>query len=446
MHRYGYKKDKLDPRDLKHTFMIKQHLQAIKKVDLRTNCPKVYNQGDLGSCTANAVAALYEFDQMKEKDCVVFTPSRLFVYYNERVIEGTINEDSGAELRDGMKTINCDGVCPEQLWGYDEKKFAVRPPAKLYTVAKQHKCVIYKRLEQTLDQLKQCLLEGFPFVFGFTVFQEFENDVVAKTGMVPMPTKDSVGLGGHAVMCVGYIENKSLFIVRNSWGDDWGDHGYFYMPYAYVLSPELSSDFWTATRVDDPPIIPSPKIDIPSDGGVNINNIISEIIGVVDNVVPVIKTTIPIVKEVIGDVKHIGDHVIETAKEVDAVVKKDIKPDIQHIANDVKNNTKHAVDDLKKDTTHLVSDIKANKGVKHIAQDIKEDISHAIGDTKANFVDIATDIRNDVDQIVGDVKPIVQKMEVDVKEDVVELKEDIEKITAQVKCCCIPCCKIVSKQ
>lgn len=124
-----------------------------------------------GNCTANAIGGAYEFDLIKEKNMKIFTPSRLFIYYNERKLEGTINEDSGAELRDGIKTINKVGVCPEPLWEYNIEKFAIEPSSEAYQSASHHKCIQYKRVTQVLSQLKQCLIEGFPFVFGMLIFE-----------------------------------------------------------------------------------------------------------------------------------------------------------------------------------------------------------------------------------------------------------------------------------
>jgi C1A family cysteine protease len=217
-------------------------------VDLRPDCPPVYDQGQLGSCTANAIAAAIEFDRRKEgiKDWV---PSRLFIYYNERAIEGTVNSDSGARIRDGMKCVAHQGECDEKLWPYDINKFTIEPPPGVYKVAAKHPVVAYQRLAQDLPQLKGCLASGYPFVFGFTVYASFESKPVAKTGQVPMPAPGESVLGGHAVAAVGYDDAQQRFICRNSWGPDWGKNGYFTMPYAYVTQRSLASDFWTARIV-----------------------------------------------------------------------------------------------------------------------------------------------------------------------------------------------------
>ncbi len=250
-HFYGWKKDKLDKNDIYHNFLVENKLYNIKLVDLRHQCPAVYDQGHLGSCTANAIAGAYHYDEIKQSEPNPFTPSRLFIYYNERKMEGTTDTDSGAEIRDGIKSINEVGVCSEDVWPYDITKFTVCPSESCYTDAKNHQSVEYKRVEQTLDQLKQCLVEGYPFVFGFEVYSSFESQEVASTGNMPIPKDDEQLLGGHAVCAVGFDDNKQVFIVRNSWGENWGDKGYFYMPYSYITNVSKCSDFWTVHRVID---------------------------------------------------------------------------------------------------------------------------------------------------------------------------------------------------
>jgi C1A family cysteine protease len=247
-HGYGWTPDLPDHRDLLYSAPVQLLTALPPKVDLRPGCPPVYNQGQLGSCTANSIGGAFEFDQIKEK-IPDWVPSRLFIYYNERVIEGTVSSDSGAQIRDGIKTINRQGVCPETVWPYNISKFAVAPPPSAYTIALKNKSVNYQRVARTLPQMKGCLAEGYPWVFGFTVYQSFETPAVAQTGIVPMPTASEQVLGGHAVLCVGYDDTQQRFIVRNSWGDGWGIQGYFLMPYAYLLEPNLSDDFWTVRSV-----------------------------------------------------------------------------------------------------------------------------------------------------------------------------------------------------
>src|SRR5579871_6673555 len=245
--KYGWKRDLPDHRDVKHIFTLTATTLPTE-IDLRVNCPPVYDQGQLGSCTANAIAAAYEFDQIKQKDAA-FVPSRLFIYYNERALEHTTSYDSGATIRDSARTINLNGVCPETMWPYNIAEFTLKPPQNCYTTAQQHKSVQYRSVTQSLDQIKACLASGFPFVFGFTVYASFESSQVASTGKMPMPQPNEQMLGGHAVMAVGYNDATQCVIVRNSWGPSWGDKGYFYMPYAYISNTNLASDFWTVTQI-----------------------------------------------------------------------------------------------------------------------------------------------------------------------------------------------------
>jgi C1A family cysteine protease len=247
--RYGWIPDLPDHRD--HLYAAPAAIMAAipTKVDLRPQCPAVYDQGQLGSCTANAIAAAMEFDQMKQKLADVFIPSRLFVYYNERVIEGTVNSDSGAQIRDGIKSIGKQGACHEKLWPYDIAKFKTKPPAPCYKDGAKNTAILYQRLVQQMIQFKGCLASGYPFVMGFTVYESFESPEVAKSGKMPMPAAGEKVVGGHAVLAVGFDDSTQTLIVRNSWGPGWGMKGYFTMPYAYAASSNLASDFWTVRIV-----------------------------------------------------------------------------------------------------------------------------------------------------------------------------------------------------
>ncbi|HEX7571309.1 MAG TPA: C1 family peptidase, partial [Verrucomicrobiae bacterium] len=214
------------------------------KADLRPHCPPVYDQGQLGSCTANAISGAIQFDRLKQK-LADFIPSRLFIYYNERVIEHSVNSDSGAQIRDGIKSVAKQGDCPEPEWPYVIGKFKTRPAAACYTAALKYKAVSYQRVTQSLGELKGCLAAGWPFVFGFTVYESFESSTVAKSGHAPLPKSGESVVGGHAVVGVGYDDAKQWFIVRNSWGAGWGLKGCFTLPYAYVADDNMASDFWT---------------------------------------------------------------------------------------------------------------------------------------------------------------------------------------------------------
>jgi C1A family cysteine protease len=247
--RYGWIPDLPDHRD--HIFAAPSPIlaQLPPSVDLRSHCPKtIFNQGPLGSCTANAIGAAFEYDLLKQ-ELVDFMPSRLFIYYNERRMEGTVDSDSGAMIRDGVKSVAKQGVCTEDEWPYDIAKFTVRPTDKCYRDALTNRAVAYQRVPQTLNQLRGCLANGFPFVFGFTVYESFESAEVARTGVANLPSSGEAVLGGHAVLAVGYDDESTRFLVRNSWGAEWGMGGYFTLPYTYLTERNLSSDFWMVTSV-----------------------------------------------------------------------------------------------------------------------------------------------------------------------------------------------------
>lgn len=243
---YGWVPDLPDHRDYLYSAVRPAPRVFPARVDLRSCCSKVEDQGDLGSCTANALAGGLEF--LEKKDKVKFADlSRLFIYYNERVIEHSVRSDSGAMIRDGIKTLARQGVCIETQWPYDVSRFTAKPGAACYKEALDHQITSYHRI-LTLDEMRTCLAEGFPFVFGFTVYESFESEQVSRTGDVNMPKPAECVMGGHAVLAVGYDDAKKRFIVRNSWGTAWGMKGYFTMPYAYVADRNLSDDFWTIRR------------------------------------------------------------------------------------------------------------------------------------------------------------------------------------------------------
>jgi C1A family cysteine protease len=244
---HGWNRDVKDIRDANFAFAAAPSvLKALPpKTDLRAQCPPVLNQGNLGSCTANAAGNLDYFMQRKQKLTETFLASRLFVYYNARFIEGTDQEDSGAQLRDVLKTIGKQGVCPESEWPYDVSKFALRPPTSCYKHARKHVPVSYHSIPQIVSQMKSCLAMGKPFIFGFMVYETFDSAEVAQSGVINMPQPGEQMLGGHAVMAVGYDDTSKRFLVMNSWGTSWGMKGFFTIPYNYLKDTHLAADFWT---------------------------------------------------------------------------------------------------------------------------------------------------------------------------------------------------------
>lgn len=246
---YGWLPDRPDHRDRLYAAIARPPKTLPRSVDLRPQCSAVEDQGQLGSCTANALVGNLEYLE-KKSGRVVTDLSRLFVYYNERALEGTINEDAGAFLRDGIKVLVKQGVCTEMKWPYKLARFANKPSAACYQQARNHQVTSYHRI-LTLQQMKMCLAEGYPFVFGFTVYESFESAQVAKTGRVDMPKPSEQAVGGHAVMAAGYDGSTNRFLIRNSWGADWGLKGYFSMPYDYLADRNLSDDFWTVRAFEN---------------------------------------------------------------------------------------------------------------------------------------------------------------------------------------------------
>ena len=261
--KYGWCPDVPDQRDHVYSAPRRSFLKALPPmVDLRPGCPPIYDQGSLGSCTGNAIAAAHQFEQMRQDASKSFIPSRLFIYWNERDMEGTVDQDSGAQLRDGIKVVANLGVCPESQWEYDPFDFKDKPTAPCFEEALKHQVVEYKRISHDLADMKGCLAEGYPFVMGFAVYESFESSEVSRTGKAPMPEIKEDLVGGHAVMVVGYNEEEKRFIVRNSWGDGWGNKGYFTLPYDYLTDSNLADDYWTIRMVevssDQLPIVNKP--------------------------------------------------------------------------------------------------------------------------------------------------------------------------------------------
>ena len=225
-------------------------IAAPDTVDLRPKMPAVYDQTTLGSCTSQSSAAAFEYDLIRQ-GLPSWTPSRLAIYYGERFLEGTVPSDSGAQIRDAVKVLATNGAASEALWPYVPAKFATAPPDAYVKAAAQDLALQYARVEQSQAGIEECLFKGYPVIFGFTVYSSFESEAVAQTGIMAMPSPTEQCLGGHAVLCVGYERSKRTFIIRNSWGADWGDKGYFYMPYDYLLNANLADDLWALYTVEE---------------------------------------------------------------------------------------------------------------------------------------------------------------------------------------------------
>ena len=249
----GWVKDTLDERDYKYSLRVPQKETALS-VDLRPKCPKVINQGTLGSCTACATTSMVQFVRGVSKYSE-WMPSPLFTYYSTRLIEGSINRDDGASLRNTLISTVRYGVTPELFWRYNIKNFTVKPPQGVWNEALKHQTIQYLRIDNTKEsEICDCLTKGYPFVFGVAVYESFLSSTVIRTGIVPFPnTRKEKFLGGHALLAVGYEgtgESKKL-IVQNSWGTGWGQRGFCKIPFKYITSSQLCGDCWTIRTTEN---------------------------------------------------------------------------------------------------------------------------------------------------------------------------------------------------
>jgi C1A family cysteine protease len=247
-HIYNLDIRRIDPKDI--DYGDDSRIKSLKlpvSVDLTNGFLPAFDQGALGSCTGQALSALYWFRANKNR----YRWSRLFIYYTERLIEGTVNYDSGATIFDGIKALKKYGVCREKLWEHDISKFKLVPPDRCYRNALRHRVLAAYNVRQDLDTMKRRLAAGYTFVIGIAIYSEFDSDYAARTGIVTMPTKNSEFLGGHAVIVVGYDNATQKFKFRNSWGTGWGNNGYGTLPYDYLVDPSLTSDMWYIAKTTD---------------------------------------------------------------------------------------------------------------------------------------------------------------------------------------------------
>lgn len=245
---YGWAPDEPDARD--HHYAPPRLGALPAKFSLRDAFPPPYYQGQLKSCAANAIAAAIQFDRTKQRlPSGKLTPSRLFIYYNARAIEGTVAWNAPTRVRNVVKGVAKHGACFEgrsaDQWPYVIKLFKHKPRPTCFKAATKDRVLQYSRVARDIDHLKACLASGYPFVFGFWAYDSIEARAVVQTGAIPLPKAHEKKLGGHVVLAIGYDDAKRQVLIRNSWGTKWGKGGYGTMPYDYVLNPDLASDFWT---------------------------------------------------------------------------------------------------------------------------------------------------------------------------------------------------------
>ncbi len=249
LRRHGWIPDLPDHRD--HAYVRPAGLPAAlpASVDLRSRCPPVLDQLSGKTCTANAIANAHLFDQLQQRVPAPAPPSRLFIYWNERVALGLQASDSGATIRGGIKSIARIGACPETQWPYAVQQILVQPPEACFQAATRHRALSYRRIHRDIDLFRACLAEGWPFVFGFSVYKSFYLPEVLDSGDVRMPQRGEALDGGHAVLAVGYDSAAQTFLLLNSFGTSWGRQGFGTIPFDYLTHAHLSEDFWTVRSV-----------------------------------------------------------------------------------------------------------------------------------------------------------------------------------------------------
>ncbi len=243
-HRFGWKRDSVDTRDRRFGIMSPGAVLP-PKVDLRDRMPVgIQDQGDRNACIFYSLAAIIQhLDRANTSDDFEWFPSPLFMYYNTRELEGDVDADDGAEIRNAIKTVAALGVCTNDDWP-EQRDVKAKPPDSAYAAAKQGIIRNYAKVSQTMRDIRHALASGSPILFGFDVYDQFESDQMASTGILAMPKGERNG--GHAVVCVGYSDPDGALLVRNSWGPKWGLPAapwHFLMPYDYALS-RYASDFW----------------------------------------------------------------------------------------------------------------------------------------------------------------------------------------------------------
>ena len=226
------------------------HWTELNDIDLRANCNTPRQQGNIGSCTAFAATSMFDFVRRKHS-MITWQPSPLFTYYATRLPVSPTLADTGASVREVLKSTVRDGVSMERIWPYVTDKYNERPPEEAWVVAEKHQALEYLKLNDFIkDEWLNCLNDGYPFIFGLNLYSSFFDPVFSELlgGFMQEPDTDKEKfVGGHCMMAVGYIKNynnKEYLIVQNSWGTEWGDKGYCYIPLSYIMTNE-SFDFWT---------------------------------------------------------------------------------------------------------------------------------------------------------------------------------------------------------
>lgn len=246
--RYGWRPDVADQRDYQYKATRSQIATLPKEFDLRPFMSKsIKDQKELGACTGFATGLLHAFAAARQNRKVNSSP--LYIYYNARLLEGTVKFDAGAEIRNAIKGISLYGACDEATWPYRVSYFAKRPNGQAYRQGGTRQALVYQRIDnESIELIKARIASGFPVVCGIAVYESFE--LIGSDGRMPIPHRSEQLLGGHAVPLVAYNDRTKRFTARNSWGKSWGDGGDFHIPYSYVGDTTFCDDCWTIELVE----------------------------------------------------------------------------------------------------------------------------------------------------------------------------------------------------
>lgn len=243
---YGCRPDLRDARD--YLWLPSPDDILPDRVNLSQYMPGVLDQGQSGSCTAHGVTEALRFI-IKKSGNPDRSLARLQLYYDSRALEGVADVDAGAEIRDVIKCARTIGVAHEAFWPFVLDKLTTKPPANVYEDALTFEAITYQRVTVDPNHVKAAIATGYPVVIGLTLYDSFEGDDVAKTGVVPMPNLQTESpAGGHCMLAYGYGDHPGYFTVRNSWGPQWGDKGDCYIPESLIGTSLYGADYWRITR------------------------------------------------------------------------------------------------------------------------------------------------------------------------------------------------------
>ena len=246
----NWKKGPEDSRDFKSIRRLAAPKQLPNKFELDRKIP-IFDQGNIGSCVSNSACSCFRYEVAQITDNFDFEPSRLFEYYNARLLQGWQNEDSGAYIRDGFKALNKYGLAHEDLWPYQDTLSALvkKPTENVYQDGLKNLAIKYATVPQNIQAIKETLISGAAISFGFNVYSSFWGSWSNTTGIMPIPKRGEYFEGGHAITAIGFDDSIQCFLIQNSWGTSWGKDGYFWMPYSFVINQNECDDFWCIEEI-----------------------------------------------------------------------------------------------------------------------------------------------------------------------------------------------------